>query len=156
MNEKKKVRGAAPAEGSLDRALERMDWLEMRIASRSEQMVRLRDKANRMTASLSGVPGVRANDIMESAVVELVDMGEELKKDFAELARTRRRVKEAMQRLDSARKCSLMDMRYIDHMTWKEIAAAMHWSESNALRIHRESLKQLRVIWEAMDGKEGA
>ena len=62
----------------LRRAIEESRWLEIDIRSRTEQMISLREAADRMSSAL---PGIRSgaggrHDFMERAVVSMVDLEE--------------------------------------------------------------------------------
>ena len=117
------------------------------INTKLEQVQELRDLAEKASTTLSHSPpsGTRNVHSMEDVIVQLVDLGNELKDDIAVLVNLKREISAAIKSVANPDFRIVLELRYLAFKSWEEIMADMRYSRPHTYRLHERALKAIRV-----------
>ena len=132
----------------LRRAIEESRWLEIDIRSRTEQMISLREAADRMSSAL---PGIRSgaggrHDFMERAVVSMVDLEREISEEICRLMKLRERMMVCIRGVEKPESRTVLQLRYLNGKSWQEIADLLGCSLHTVYRRHRTAMRELEQM----------
>ncbi len=112
-----------------------------------EEIERWRAMGERMSASADGMPRARGiASRVEVSAVNLADLERELLREADRLARDRAETLRAMRTVTSDGLRYLLELRYIDGLTFEAIAEKTCYSVRQTLRRHALALDEMR--WE--------
>lgn len=118
------------------------------IESNKRELVRLR----RMSASLPGCDfeerGRSGNAVnrLEKEVGEIVDLEREIAAEIAEYMQLEKEIRAVIGRQENHNERLLLRLRYIEFMTWDQIADKMSYSNIQVYRIHKKALENLKTM----------
>lgn len=93
-------------------------------------------------------PHIRSQpgDKMSAKVAKLVDLEREISREIAKMIELKCNTLVTICRIDDYEQQNILIARYIDLMTWDEIAYEYHKSNRQVYRIHRNALQALDKI----------
>lgn len=116
--------------------------IDQRINSKLAQVASLRELARKATTTLKIVPsGAYDNHSMESVIVKIVDLENEINRETDALIETKRGITEAIRGVKNIEYQTLLELRYLCFYPWEEIAASLHKDVRWVYRIHDRALK---------------
>lgn len=120
-------------------------YIDQRIDSKLEQIMKLRESATKATATLSDMPRPDSPNVqsMEETIVKIVDLEREINRDIDALVDLKAEARKVISKLDNPEQQLILEMRYLCYKTWAEIAEDLSFSESNVYKIHGEALKRI-------------
>lgn len=125
------------------------DFLTAPGRTAAEIRTKRRIRAERMSAAIPGairydVPRVQSSpsDRMSAMVAEADELDHEIVQLRNRLREERRQIAALAEQLDDQERRVIL-LRYIDRVTWPDIARALHRSKSTVHRIHREAAAKL-------------
>lgn len=131
---------------------EKIKWLSRyRILSRkvddlTEELEQWRTRATKITPTLSQEPrGAGNGDKLQSSVVKICELEEELDQKIRELLSQRKEIVAVLDSLSDDNLRQLMRYRYIKGMTWDEISEKMNYSRTQTCRIHGRALDKINI-----------
>ena len=131
---------------------DKIAWLRRYREAAAEQdrlmaeIARWRSLAEWVSPSLSGMPAGSGGPGRMIAAVECLDELEaELAEQIVERVTIRREIGQAIDRLPDERLARLLRLRYIDGMTWEQIAVKMNYDYRWTLRLHGRALTRLTI-----------
>ena len=130
------------------RYLSRYRSLERQITRETEELVRWRSLAEKITPSVSDTPRARRDGSrVEYAVEKIIVWEERLNGHLAELIELRGEIERAVLKLDDERCQRLLVLRYIDGLTWVAISDEMGYEPDGnyVFRLHRKALSMLEI-----------
>lgn len=131
-----------------------LGWrVESRIDKRSEELERLRERAEavRSSAPKSGPRGGRRADWTD-AVAAIADAEARINADIVRLCRVRRLIDEAIGQVPVINQRRVLEMRYRNYMTWEDIAREIPCDVRTVYRLHGRALQQINVPLFVMEG----
>ena len=111
-----------------------------------EQIVRLLAKAYGTGARMGGIPGVGINDPVGVAAVMVDELRVNWQKTIDEYLTLVMRVEKAILKVVHPDQRSVLRLRYIDGLAWKEVGEQVHYSITQCKRLHGQGLKNLGFI----------
>lgn len=75
----------------------------------------------------------------------MVDMGKEVQKEMDDLVRLRKEISDAIKTVENKEYQTLLEKRYLEFFTMKEIADDMWYDVRHIYRMHDEALKFVRI-----------
>lgn len=103
-----------------------------------------RAEAERCTASYGpDTPGGGASDRRAELVARIVDAQREIDARIGEIAAAEREALALIERLDDERARTLLLLRYVDNLTWRQVAERMHYCREHVEKMHRQALESL-------------
>ena len=82
---------------------------------------------------------------MEENAVKALELKELIEDDEKLLKQVRSEIKDSIRRIGNETFISVLDMRYLQYMSWDEICSQFGFSRSYVFRLHGEALELIRV-----------
>lgn len=132
--------------------LRRARSVDRRVDETEERIERLRARleAGRMS-SVTGMPRGGSSDWTETAD-RLIELERRYNERVREMVRLKLAAQDAIDQVEDARMRELLELRYIDGMTWEAVAERMGYSTRQVTRLHGYALRMVRVPEEAEHG----
>lgn len=128
------------------RYLSRYRRLNQRIDRLLEEQGRWREKAMRITPVLSPVPGGGGSGSpIERPMDKVLEIDVEINREIDELQIVRQEIRAALNQLEDENLKLLMEYRYIDGLTWEQIAVKMNYCWRQVCRKHGQALTQITM-----------
>ena len=131
MTAKEFLRRARSVDRRVDEAQERVDRLRARL------------EAGRMS-SVTGMPRGGAKDWTETAD-RLIELEQRVNARIRELVRWEHAAMDAIDRVDDARQREVLELYYIDGLTWGQVAERMGYEVRQIYRLHGLALLKVKV-----------
>ena len=128
------------------RYLSRYRRLNQRIDRLLEEQSRWREKAMRITPVLSPVPGGGGSGSpIERPMDKVLEIDVEINREIDELQIVRQEIRAALNQLEDENLKLLMEYRYIDGLTWEQIAVKMNYCWRQVCRKHGLALTHITM-----------
>lgn len=120
-------------------------YIDRRIDSKLEQLVRLRSAAIKINTIISDMPRSDSpnRQAMADSVVKIVDLEVEINHDIDKLVDMKAAARIAINDLSDPEQQLILEMRYLHCMAWPEIVEELNSSETSIHRLHGQALKEL-------------
>ena len=126
--------------------LSRYRRLNQRIDHLLEEQSRWRERALKITPTLSQAPGGGGSGSpIERPMDKVLEIDEEINREIDTLQTIRQEIRETLNQLEDESLKLLMEYRYIDGMTWEQVAVKMHYSYMQICRLHGKALKTIML-----------
>lgn len=100
----------------------------------------------KVTPSLSPAPGGgESGSPVERPMDKVLEIEEKIDQEIDELQEVRRDIKTVLGQLEDDTLRLLMEYRYIDGLTWEQIAKKLHYSYVHTCRRHGEALNKIML-----------
>lgn len=121
--------------------------IDQRINSKLEQITSLRELATKATATLSETPssGTRNVHSMESIIVKMIEIENEINADIDVLVDLKKEIMSIIKKINNPEQQTLLELRYLCFKTWEQIAVNMGYSIQNAYKVHDRALENIIV-----------
>lgn len=128
------------------RYLSRYRRLNERIDRLLEEQSRWRERALKITPTLSQSPGGGGNDSpIERPMDKVLEIEKEVDREIDEMQIVRKEIRETLNQLEDENLKLLMEYRYIDGLTWEQIAVKMHYGFQWVCKLHGRALNRLKI-----------
>lgn len=128
------------------RYLSRYRRLNERIDRLLEEQSRWRERALKITPVLSQAPGGgESGSPIERPMDKVLEIDAEIKQEIDELQTVRQEIRAALNQLEDESLKLLMEYRYIDGLTWEQIAVKMNYCWRQVCRKHGQALTQITM-----------
>ena len=115
--------------------------IEKEINRLLEERARWAALAEKMTPSLSGMPGgAGGGDRLGETVAKIVDLEREIDAKVDELMGHYRKIREAVSQIPDAKEREVLLRRYMQGQSWEEIAERMGVTERWVYQVDRKSV----------------
>lgn len=126
--------------------LNRYRKLDTEIDRKCEELSRWRSRAEKITPTLSQAPGGGGNgDRVADAVEKIMGIEEEINADVDRLISIRSEVEKAIKSVPDETLRTLLELRYIDGLTWEKIAVRMNYCYMQVCRLHGKALAEIQM-----------
>ena len=82
---------------------------------------------------------------MESAILDIIELEDEISKDVVELVALKKEIVEVIKQVGNTEYQTLLEERYLCFITWEQIAVDMNYSMQHIHRMHSLALKEIVV-----------
>lgn len=128
------------------RYLSRYRRLNERIDRLLEEQSRWRERALKITPTLSQAPGGgESGSPIERPMDKVDELERKITQAIDELADIRMEIEAVLGQLEDDTLRKLMEYRYIDGLTWEQVAEKMHYSWRHTCRLHGEALAKINM-----------
>ena len=128
------------------RYLSRYRRLNERIDRLLEEQSRWREMALKITPTLSQTPGGgESGSPIERPMDKVLEIDVEINREIDELQIIRQEIRAALNQLEDENLKLLMEYRYIDGLTWEQIAVKMNYCWRQVCRKHGQALTQITM-----------
>lgn len=126
--------------------LSRYRKLGRRIEQLSTERAMWLSRACKTTQTISDMPKAKNGAQGDSGeVAQYIEIGEEITQELRELHRLRREILAVVATLKDDTLQNLMRYRYIDGLTFEEIAVKLHYSWRQVCRKHGQALAEMKM-----------
>lgn len=128
------------------RYLSRYRRLNERIDRLLEEQSRWRERALKITPTLSQTPGGGGSGSpIERPMDKVLEIDEEINREIDTLKTVRQEIRAALNQLEDESLKLLMEYRYIDGLTWEQIAVKMDISWRWSIKLHGKALGKIKI-----------
>ena len=125
--------------------------LDQRIDAKIKQIDGLKDLALKITTTLSkgktnGGPVVDSKTA--NAIDRIIDLENEINADINALVTIKRVIRDAVSKIDDDRYKLVLELYYLNKMSWEEVAVFMGITWRHTLRLHGEALLKFKKVIE--------
>lgn len=127
--------------------LSQLHFIDQRINCKFEQMQKLRALATKGSATLSdiNISQSKKPQKMESTVLKIISLENEINKDINELIDLKQKISSMIKQVGNFECQVLLELRYLNLKTWAQIASEMGYSLQHIFKIHRKALKSIKI-----------
>ena len=126
--------------------LSRYQKLGKRIEQLCAERATWLSRACKTTQTISDMPKAKNGAQGDSGeVAQYIEIGEEITRELRELRCLRREIRTVIAALEDDTLQALMLYRYIDGMTFEEIAVKMNYSYVHVCRLHGQALSKIML-----------
>jgi hypothetical protein len=117
--------------------------IDQRINSKLEQITSLRELAFKATSTLSETPRGPSRDAhsMESIIVKMMNLEDEINRDIDMLVDLKREIVSIIKQVQNPEYQTLLELRYLCFKRWEQIAVDMGYSTQHIFRMMDLALK---------------
>ena len=121
--------------------------VDQRIENKMEQIARLNDLDTKATVTYSDMPRNpnRGGSRMEDAILSIIDLQAEINQDMLELVNIKREIMTSIKSVDDPELQLLLELRYLNYVSWEQIALQMNFSIDNVFKLHKKALDLVEV-----------
>ena len=122
--------------------------LNKKIKSKEIQIDELRSHAEYLTPQISDTPtggSPVAKSQLEETVVRLLNLQEKLSNDINELCKAREEISQAIAAVENPMFETILMLRYLEYLSWEEVAARMNSSLQAVYKAHGRALQLVKV-----------
>lgn len=118
---------------------------ELAIERTQEELEKWRSRAEKCTAGVGASHSGCGGNSMQESVEHILKWEDLLHKQVEKDISTRKTIETAISHVSDKRMRLLLQYRYIDGMTWEQIAARMHLSTPWIWRMHGNALNEISL-----------
>lgn len=125
--------------------LKNIPYLDGLINSKIRQLDQLKQCRGRLP-TYKGQESVQSGigDPTAGIALKIVQLSEEISRDIERLIDLKAEARVLFKQLDDDLKYkSVMELRYLECMTWREVAQSLHFSYKHVFKLHGEALRRL-------------
>lgn len=125
--------------------LKNIPYLDELINSKIRQLDQLKQYRGRLP-TYKGQESVQSGigDPTAGIALKIVQLSEEISRDIERLIDLKAEARVLFKQLDDDLKYkSVMELRYLECMTWREVAQSLHFSYKHVFKLHGEALRRL-------------
>ena len=129
--------------------LSQADWLNQRIDRTLAQVSRLKNMATQATGRFQAerLSGTGRHSPMESCLVEVIDLEYEINADIDRLVDLKCELAACILELEDCSQKRVLELRYLDGLTWEEIAKLMRdYDVQRIFQVHGKALQQIEQV----------
>ena len=113
--------------------------IDRRIDETRERLQRMRARLEGRVSRLSRTPGSRRR--WSDGVDDVIDLERRMERQIAEMCRIKMEVMDAIDGVQDATCRVVLELYYLDGMSWEQVANRMHYSVRNVQLIHGKALR---------------
>ncbi len=133
--------------------LQKIRLYDTHINNKVAEMSRLKNMVLNITPTLKDdvVSGSGSKDKLGDTVAKIVDLQDEINKAIDEFVDRKNEVCALIDSLQNPDHVALLHKRYVEYLTWEQIACDMHISYRHATRMHGRALQAIERIMTEKD-----
>lgn len=122
-------------------------YLDIRIDSKLKELTELRSLAMKVTSAYSNTPHTITPDNrrLEKILAGIVDLEKEIDTDIDNFVDLQREIKTTIEEVKDEKYKALLEMRYLNQMTWEQIAVKLGYDLRYTYKIHGRALQKISV-----------
>ncbi len=151
-----KTQGKTAGKPSAKEYLKRAYLLDLRIKSKEQQLLAVREMATKATSTMSAtrVSGTGARSRVEEYGSKAVDLEAVIQESAARLIAAKYEIMQTIELVPDETRRTLLELRYLNFWGWGEIEEMTRFSHSRAMEIHRDALRDVgRIIEKSVQNR---
>lgn len=130
--------------------------IDQRINSKLEQVSSLRELSTKASMTFSDTPpsGTRNPQYMESVIVKIIDLENEINADIDTLVDLKREITSVIKAITNPEYQTLLELRYLCFRSWEQVAVEMDFDLRYTHKLHRKALEQCAAFIPASEKED--
>lgn len=122
--------------------------IDQRINSKLEQVGSLRALATKATATISNTPPSGSRDIqpMESIIIKIFALENEINADIDALVDLKREIVGVIKSIENPEYQTLLELRYLCFFSWEKVAVEMDYDLRYLHKLHGKALAKCEAL----------
>ena len=133
--------------------LQQYRTIDREIGERCEEIMRLRARAEKVTQTLTGMPGGGRKSDWTDIVARIVELTDEMDERSRQLRETGIEIERQLAAMKDATERRCLRLRYVDGYTWTKIAGKLHYSYRGAINLHHRALDHFSAQYESVHAR---
>lgn len=127
--------------------LQQARYLDIRIASKREQILSLNDLATKCTTAYSDMPKSpnRGTSRMEDVILKIISLEEEISEDMSTLVDLKKQIAGSIKAVSNLEYQTILEKRYLCLDSWEQIAVDLGYDLRYLHKLHQKALREVRV-----------
>lgn len=123
-------------------------YLDQRIDSKIEQVDALNALVTKATSTLTDMPKHKSisTSSLEDIVIKIIDLQQEINQDIDSLVDLKREIIQVIHEVEDKELQTLLEKRYLNYLTWEQIAVDMKYSIQHIYRLHSRALNKIIIL----------
>lgn len=132
--------------------LQQVRLYDSHISTKLEDLQRLKEMVTKITPTLKDnvVSGGGNQDKLGDAIAKIIDLEAEIDRDIDRYVAAKQEISATLDKLTDPDQLQVLHMRYVQYMTWEQIACEMNMSYRNVCYIHGKGLQAVNQILKGM------
>lgn len=128
--------------------LKQVELIDTHINNKLEELSRLKDMVYKITSTLKAdvVSGSGNQDKLGDGVARIIDLEAEINRTVDDFVDKKKMVSAIIDQIQDPDQLQVIHKRYIEHLTWEEIACQMHMTYRNVCYIHGRALQTVEAL----------
>lgn len=128
--------------------LQKIKLYDTHINNKLAELSRLKEMATNITSTWKDdvVSGSGSKDRMGDTVSKIVDLEAEINRTIDEFVDKKNEICAIFERLQNPDHVAVLHKRYVEYLTWEQIACDMHMSYRNVCYIHGRALQAVESL----------
>jgi len=124
--------------------------IDQRINSKLEQITSLRELATKVTSTISDMPHNPSKNLhsMESIILKMVDLENEINSDIDELVDLKRDIFTMIKGIKNPEYQTLLELRYLCFKSWEQIAVNLGYEIRYLYKLHGRALDECEIFFD--------
>lgn len=120
--------------------------LSLEIDREIDELAHWEAVATKVTPTYSDLPkGTSTEDRLQTTAEKIIELSAQISRDIARLVNIRETIEDAIRNVQNENHRVLLQYRYIDGLTWEQIADQMHYDRSHVCRLHGKALEEIVI-----------
>lgn len=125
------------------------------INAKLDQIRRLRELATKTTQTLTtDRVQTSAENKVEGIVQKIVDLQQEVNEEIDKLTKIRRDVQSVILSVSDSARRNVLRLRYVQGMSWEQIAVELNYTYRHVMRLHGEALQQINMSLNVLKSRD--
>ena len=132
--------------------LQQIRLYDSHIDTKLEDLHHLKEMVTKITPTLKDdvVSGGGNQDKLGDAIAKIVDLEAEIDRDIDRYVAAKQEISATLDKLTDPDQLQVLHKRYVQYMTWEQIACEMNMSYRNVCYIHGKGLQTVNQILKGM------
>lgn len=132
--------------------LQQIRLYDSHINTKLEDLHHLKEMVTKITPTLKDdvVSGGGNQDKLGDAIAKIVDLEAEIDRDIDRYVAAKQEISATLDKLTDPDQLQVLHKRYVQYMTWEQIACEMNMSYRNVCYIHGKGLQTVNQILKGM------
>lgn len=119
--------------------------MEHKLQRILEELEQWKSKAQKVTRAFDGVPGGGGGDLLPQCVGKIMELEEELSAQIDRMVDKRREIEGAIAAVPNPQQQEVLSLRYIEGLSWEDIAERLKYDVRHIRRIHGRALQAMQL-----------
>ncbi len=122
-------------------------YLERKIKSKENQLQYLRAHAVYVTPSISDLPNCTSSEKsrMEKTLLKIIETEDYINNEIIKLIDIKKEIEGVIKSINNISYGTVLEMRYLEFLSWNEIAIRLNYNQDYIYQIHRKALRLVKI-----------
>lgn len=125
--------------------------LDMEIDNKVQQVFQLRNRATKVNAVITGMPGcpIKNNDGFAGVIAKIVDLENDINESIDRLVDLKKAIISCIEQMPTQEYRVILSKKYVNGLSWEQIAVDMNYHIRYVMKLHHAALNEIDEIMPA-------